>query len=94
MDSGSESGSEGEDFDFAQVGEEEFEGILAQIESKLDEQDQEHEVLLAQVADYLATLEHGDIDAMETYLAQVEGVEDGEEFDMLAQTSALDEDLS
>ena len=31
---------------------------------------------------------------METYLSQVEGVEDGEEFDMLAQTSALDEDLA
>ena len=31
---------------------------------------------------------------METYLAQVEGMDDGEDFDFFAQTSALDEDLA
>lgn len=55
--------------------------MLAQIENKIDEQEQEHRNLLAQVAEYLATLEHGDIDAMETYLAQVEGLAEADDSD-------------
>ena len=49
-------------------------------------------MLLAQVAEYLASLEHSDIDAMESYLAQIDS--DEGDVDNLAQTSALDEDLT
>ena len=67
-----ESDSEGGDFDFAQVDDINFENMLSQIEAKLDEEEKEHSLLLAQVAEYLASLEHSDIDAMESYLVQLE----------------------
>lgn len=95
LDAELDSDSEGEEFDFAQVSDEDFYNMLAQIENKIDEQEQEHVILLAEVAEYLSTLDHGDIDAMEAYLAQVEGTEGLSDEDqlMLAQTEALDDDL-
>ena len=67
----SDSDSDAEDMDLAQVDDFNFNNMLAQIEAKIDEQEREHQTLLAQVAEYLSTLESGDIDAMETYLAQM-----------------------
>jgi len=74
--------------------------MLSQIEAKLDEEEKEHGLLLAQIAEYLASLGHGDIDAMESYLVQVEsataeGDDNNDEIVAnLAQTSALDENLA
>ena len=89
-----DSESEGEEFDFAQVDDVSFESMLSQIEAKLDEEEKEHGMLLAQVAEYLASLEHSDIDAMESYMAQIDSSEDAADVANLAQTAALDEDLA
>ena len=72
----SDSESDAEDLDLAQVDDFNFNNMLAQIEAKIDEQEREHQTLLAEVAEYLSTLQSGDIDAMESYLAQL-GAADG-----------------
>ena len=80
LDAESSGESDEPDYGFAQVGSEaaDFTDILAQIESELDKQDAEQELLLAQIADYLASLDGGDIDAMETYMMQTGSKADGE----------------
>ena len=45
---------------------------MVQINAQLDEQEREHQELLAQVAEYLISLDHSEIDAMENYLSQVD----------------------
>ena len=52
----------------------------------------EHDQVLAQLADYLSTLGEDQVSALENYMAQI-GAEP-ETGDMLAQTTALDEDLA
>ena len=90
----SEGESEFDAEDLAQVSDEDFNAILAQIETKLDEQDHEQQVLLAQIASYLSGLETKDIDAMENYLAQTSNSDDESMGNMLVQTGALDEDMA
>ena len=52
--------------------------------------EEEHNLMLAQVAEYLATLDHQDIDAIENYLSQVEMTE--EIGDFYAQTNQFEDD--
>ena len=52
--------------------------------------EEEHKLMLAQVAEYLASLDHQDIDAIENYLSQVEMTE--EIGDFYAQTNQFEDD--
>ena len=52
--------------------------------------EEEHNLMLAQVAEYLASLDHQDIDAIENYLSQVEMTE--EIGDFYAQTNQFEDD--
>ena len=49
-----------------------------------------HEQLLAQIAEYMTTLSENDIDSLGTYLSQL--VDEPENEEILAQTSAQFED--
>ena len=52
--------------------------------------EEEHNLMLAQVAEYLASLDHQDIDTIENYLSQVEITD--EVGDFLAQTNQYEDD--
>ena len=61
--------------------------MLAQIQSKLDEADNEHETMLSEVTEYLSQLGHEKMDAMQNIMAQVQSTNDDEQ--ILAQIQSV-----
>ena len=74
LESGLESDGESDgagidEMELAQLSDEDFETLLAQIDSTIDDSEKEHHEWLAQLSTFMATLDPEEIDKMDRYMA-------------------------